>query len=154
MRTFTVEVECDEDHCEDGDCLPGDGMRRTRIKSKSKKAAKADAAARSTRRRVIEDADGRCEVRASLADALRRDLLSDYDALVVERALRACTIQAQGVHERRKRSSGGSLSTRENLMAACNRCNDWIEDRPLIARRLGLAVRAGDPEWSKLGAGS
>lgn len=30
MRTLTVEVECEEDHCEDGDCLPcefcgGDG---------------------------------------------------------------------------------------------------------------------------------
>lgn len=30
-RTFTVDIDCDEDHCEDGDCLPcqncdGEGM--------------------------------------------------------------------------------------------------------------------------------
>lgn len=129
-------------------------MRRTRIRSKSAKAGRADAAARSARRRVIEDAEGACQVRPVLIAALRDDWdpLAYDDAVEVEKALRRCTFQAQGVHERRKRSSGGSLSTPANLMAACNRCNDWVEDRPLIAHRLGLVVRPGDPEWEELGA--
>ena len=53
-----------------------------------------------------------------------------------------CRGMAEGVHERKKRSQGGSLTDHVNLMSACNVCNGWVEDNPAEARRLGLAVRA------------
>lgn len=62
-----------------------------------------------------------------------------------------CHVQAIGLHERRKRSAGGSLTRVANLMGTCSPCNSWVEDNPDAAHRLGLVVRAGDSEWSALG---
>ena len=53
-----------------------------------------------------------------------------------------CRGMAEGVHERKKRSQGGSLTDPANLLSACNVCNGWVEDNPLEARRLGLSVHA------------
>ena len=53
-----------------------------------------------------------------------------------------CRRYAEGVHERKKRSQGGSLTDPANLMSACNVCNGWVEDNPKEARRLGLTVHA------------
>lgn len=61
-----------------------------------------------------------------------------------------CTRRAEGLHELRKRSAGGSLTNLDNLRRACNRCNCWVEDHPVTARRLGLVVRSGDPTWEAL----
>lgn len=61
-----------------------------------------------------------------------------------------CSQRAQGLHELRKRSAGGSLTNRSNLLRACNPCNTWVEDHPTQARELGLVVRAGDPGWDEL----
>lgn len=64
-----------------------------------------------------------------------------------------CTGNVQGLHERRKRSAGGSLKNPANLIPACNGCNGWIEDHPEDAReRFGvrLVVREGDFEWDLL----
>ena len=68
---------------------------------------------------------------------------------------RLCAGEVQGIHERRKRSAGGSLRKPANLVPACNLCNGWIEDavgedRELL-HELGLVVSAGDPEWDELG---
>lgn len=65
-----------------------------------------------------------------------------------------CVKQIGGLHERRKRSSGGSLVNPDNLLPACNPCNGYIEDQPRLVRRLTgtkLIVREGDAEWSHLG---
>jgi hypothetical protein len=65
-----------------------------------------------------------------------------------------CRGAVEGLHERRKRSAGGSLVNKQNLIPACNRCNGWIEDEPAAARDLfgtALVVREGDPEWLELG---
>lgn len=56
-------------------------------------------------------------------------------------------------HERRKRSAGGSILNPDNLVGACNRHNEWVEDNPGLARQLGgtrLVVREGDPEYEAL----
>lgn len=66
-----------------------------------------------------------------------------------------CARRIEGLHERRKRSAGGSLVNGENLIPACNWCNGWIEDNPAAARDLfgtALVVREGDLEWEALGA--
>ena len=44
------------------------------------------------------------------------------------------------VHERKKRSQGGSLTDPDNLMACCPFCNGFVEDRPEVSRSLGLVV--------------
>jgi len=65
-----------------------------------------------------------------------------------------CTGQISGLHERRKRSAGGSLINRTNLLASCTLCNDYIEDHPEVKDATGtmLVVREGDPEWHQLGS--
>lgn len=66
-----------------------------------------------------------------------------------------CTFVVQGLHERRKRSSAGSLTVAANLIPACNWCNGWIEDNPREARDLfgsWLVIREADDEWEALGA--
>lgn len=62
-----------------------------------------------------------------------------------------CRGKIEGLHELRKRSAGGSLVNRQNLIPACNWCNSWVEDNPLLAHEWGLVVREGDPEWERLG---
>jgi hypothetical protein len=64
----------------------------------------------------------------------------------------SCTGRLEGMHERRKRSAGGSLTNRQNLLPSCNRCNVAVEDHPLEAHRIGLVVRPGDPEFKELAA--
>lgn len=65
-----------------------------------------------------------------------------------------CTGRIGGIHERRKRSSSGSVSIGRNLIPACNWCNGWVEDNAGPARDLfgsWLVLREGDPEWEALG---
>ena len=66
-----------------------------------------------------------------------------------------CTGLITGLHERRKRSSGGSLTNPQNLIPACSWCNGFVEDEPAQVRHHTgdlLVVRPGDPEWDALGA--
>lgn len=61
----------------------------------------------------------------------------------------------QGLHERRKRSAGGSLINPLNLIPACNWSNGFIEDNPKLIRDLFgqvLVVREGDEDWEQLGS--
>lgn len=51
-----------------------------------------------------------------------------------------CTITADALHERKKRSQGGSLTDPVNCLRACNSCNTRVEDLGEIARGLGLTV--------------
>lgn len=64
-----------------------------------------------------------------------------------------CQGVPSGLHERRKRSSGGSLTVLANLLTACSPCNLWVEDHPEVAHLLGLVVRPGDHEWFMCGKG-
>lgn len=67
-----------------------------------------------------------------------------------------CRHMADCVHERRKRSQGGSMTNRANLAVLCSPCNNAIEsdaDVARLAHEVGLVVRRGDPEWEELGNG-
>lgn len=66
-----------------------------------------------------------------------------------------CTGRAQTLHERRKRSAGGSVLKLANVMPSCFICNDAVENIPMIhfAQAAGVVVREGDPEWDELGKG-
>lgn len=65
---------------------------------------------------------------------------------------RHCRGKIEGLHELRKRSAGGSLLNPDNLVPACNYCNGWVEQNPSLAWELGLVLRAGDPDYERLGA--
>lgn len=61
-----------------------------------------------------------------------------------------CRGRPGGLHERRKRSSWGSVEHAPNLIPCCNSANGWVEDQAGSAReRFGtwLVLREGDPEW-------
>jgi len=64
---------------------------------------------------------------------------------------RLCSGHIQGLHELRKRGSGGSLSNLDNLIPSCNWCNGWVEENPDLAWMMQLVVRPGDPDWERLG---
>jgi 5-methylcytosine-specific restriction endonuclease McrA len=51
-----------------------------------------------------------------------------------------CTNQALAIHERKKRSQGGSLVDPANLMACCFYCNGHVEDNPALYKSLGIVV--------------
>lgn len=66
-----------------------------------------------------------------------------------------CAHRIQGLHERRKSSSGGSRLNPANLIPACNWGNSALECIPAKVRELTrdrLVVRPGDDEWLELGA--
>jgi len=66
-----------------------------------------------------------------------------------------CSGRIEGLHERRKRSAGGSLVNPNNLIPACNWSNGFVEDQPTLIRDLFgqvLVVREGDEDWERLGA--
>jgi hypothetical protein len=92
--------------------------------------------------RALRAAGARCELGPVIAAAGGRS---------------GCTGRVEGMHERRKRSAGGSLVNPRNLMASCNRCNSFVECEPKQIRELtgtALVVREGDAEWDELGARS
>lgn len=70
--------------------------------------------------------------------------------LMKETHYEGCTGRATTFHEKRKRSAGGSITNRENLMASCHLCNMYVEEFPEISHHLGLVLREGDPEWAAM----
>lgn len=116
-------------------------LKRSEIKPRSKKRAQFMKDDRVPMIKSLIEMGYGCEIGVILAEV-------GHDS--------KCNGQIQGIHERRKRSAGGSLTNRSNLLAACNPCNDYIEDHPEIKDLTGtlLVVREGDPEWHQLGARS
>lgn len=51
---------------------------------------------------------------------------------------RGCWGQMQGLHHLRKRSQGGAVMDRANVLRSCNSGNGWVEDWPVLARQAGL----------------
>ena len=117
-------------------------MKRTPLKPRSKKMAKVY---KDHRIPLIEElkAEGLgCEV----CPILRRKGIETH-----------CAGEIQGIHERRKRSSAGSLIQRGNLLASCNWGNEFIEQEPALVRAktgCALVLRSGDPEWDVMGSGN
>lgn len=86
--------------------------------------------------------------------AIRREYLRTQFICEIGEALRAwapydkgckeghdqCLIASSCIHERKKRSQGGSLTDPANLMATCVPCNGWVEDHPATAWAMGVWV--------------
>lgn len=122
----------------------GWGQRKPlRPVSNRKTRAKAD------RRAMMAPAP--CEVGPTFLFASRDDRWEIADRKTMDAIVANCNGRTSGKHERRKRSSQGSLTNPANLMDCCSPCNVAIEDQPRIAHMLGLVVRPGDPEWTELG---
>lgn len=116
-----------------------------------KRESASKAAERAERRALVKaliDAGlWECQVGLTLSRAsfILSTTSAEDRALSVARV--SCHMTIEGLHERRKRSAGGSLTLLTNLMPSCNPCNGWIEDHPQLAHRLGLVVREGDDDW-------
>jgi len=113
-------------------------VKRSRLKSRSSKRAEVYVHRRAAIEAMVADGVG-CLICPVLVEA----------GVPTERCA-----GIQGLHERRKRSAGGSLLNPQNLIPACNWSNGWIEDNPAAARELfgsALVVREGDSEFESLG---
>lgn len=64
---------------------------------------------------------------------------------VVDHGYRDCTLTMQGLHHLQKRSAGGALIDRANVLRSCNPCNSYVENEPILARQAGLVRRAWVP---------
>ncbi len=114
---------------------------RTPMRQRSKKRERLMATERGPLVKRLRDEGVRCEIGHVLAAAGVTPF--------------RCSGEVEGIHERRKRSSAGSLTVAENLIPACNWCNGWVEDHPSEAREVAgdwLVLRPGDDGYDDLGA--
>lgn len=126
-------------------------LRRTPIRRRSARKEQEMAERRKLLEQiVVVEGRDRCEIVPWLHLAWHSMRDGGFTTLWV--GTRDCRGVVEGLHERRKRSSQGSLTNRQNLIPSCNACNRWVEENPLLARRIGLVVRPGDPEWEELAA--
>jgi len=121
----------------------GSGLKRTRMKQRSDERSKFMREVRAPQVKALRESGERCLIGPMLAD----EGFEEW---------RNCVGEIGGLHERRKRSAGGSLTNPSNLVPACNLCNGLIEDSHGDLRawfhEVGLVVKAGDDEWDDLGA--
>ncbi len=54
-----------------------------------------------------------------------------------------CTVTAVDLHEKLKRSRGGSIIDPDNITACCRSCHEWTEREPRLATAVGLLT----PTW-------
>lgn len=111
----------------------------------------AKAAEREQRRRLVKALQDAGLWECQIGPVLRRAYFDGV--LAVGGGDVDCLDEPSGIHERRKRSSGGSLITLANLMPACSFHNQWVERFPEKAHLLGLVVRPGDNDWFLCGEG-
>ena len=97
-------------------CKAGRLMRRTRLRSVSKRQQAKNRELARARKIIVERSGGLCE----------GDGFSDY-----------CTGVGTDAHHVRTRSQGGTHDP-ENLRWLCHPCHMWIHDHPLSAREAGL----------------
>lgn len=122
-----------------------------------KRESASKAAERAERRALVKalvDAGlWECQIGVTLTRAMYLPIeeLSPEPHAEVLGGVSGCQHEPSGLHERRKRSSGGSVTMLANLMPACSLCNGWVERYPETAHLLGLVVRPGDHEWFMLG---
>lgn len=117
---------------------PGGPLKRSPLKSRSDERAKFMREVRAPLVAAMVETGVTCQIAPILREA-------GIPAL--------CERSISGLHERRKRSSGGSLVNSKNLIPACSWCNSFIEIEPKLVRELTgdrLVVRSSDPEWEEL----
>jgi hypothetical protein len=73
--------------------------------------------------------------------------LHGVDQSIVLSALRACGLNARSteVHEKLKRSRGGSIVDDANVAALCRRCHRFTEEYPRLSTMAGLLI----PSWQR-----
>jgi hypothetical protein len=69
----------------------------------------------------------------------------ERDQRVTVNAMRACTLYSAEVHERRKRSRGGSIVDDANVACLCSSCHRFTESEPRLSTLAGLLI----PSWEK-----
>jgi hypothetical protein len=129
-------------------------LKRSPLEGGSSLARTGRLKPRSEKRKKLYAEDRRPYVEALLAAGVGCELGPILAELGIRRR---CAGRLEGLHERRKRSAGGSLTNRANLVPACNLCNGYLEDavgadRELIEGCDALVVREGHPEYVRLGA--
>lgn len=103
-------------------------MKRTRLRSRSKKATAQHAEYLRFVGRLAAESDI-CEVCPIISRA--------------DPGWRGCTHYMQGLHHLRKRSAGGDLMDPANVLRSCNNGNGWVEDHPKLAKHIGLTIPGG-----------
>lgn len=104
-------------------------MRRSPIRRRSKKR---EAYYRDTRRPLVE----KMLKGTPVCEAGPVIWVAGYDS--------KCQRVAVDVHERKRRSQGGSLEDPVNLMRVCRLCHGWIDAHPAVSYHLGLLVKSWD----------
>lgn len=120
-------------------------MKRSPMRPQSSDKARE----RAERRALVEALTAADLWHCQVGVTLRRAYYDGHDLPIGELD---CFDTPSGIHERRKRSAGGSLTLLANLMPACTFHNQWVEANPGKAHDLALVVRPGDHEWNMLGA--
>lgn len=102
-------------------------QRKSQLKRVSDKRRIENAERERTRRIVTKRSGGVCEGRA---------LIATVDPV----AASACKKRADDMHEKRKRSRGGSITDPSNIAHLCRSCHEWTEAEPALATQVGLLV--------------
>lgn len=114
-------------------------MKRTEMKRSTKPMAKRSAKAEAR----YAGTDGKGEGRRAFVRRILRERPSCEVAITGR-----CTYDATEVHERLRRSAGGSITDDANVMALCHWCHQWVHANPRISYERGWLVRRGpeDPD--------
>jgi hypothetical protein len=134
--------------------LQRSSMKRTGGPDRSGELKRTPMKQRSTKRAEFMREDRVPRIEAMVKDGRGCEIGPELSRLGVRLVRRHCKGGIEGLHERRKRSAGGSLTNDDNLVPACNYCNGWIEDNPDTVRELTgtqFVVREGDDEYEALG---
>lgn len=88
-----------------------------------------------------------CEGPAHLRPLMRHPELSDRDRAVIVVALNECGLRRRSteVHEKKKRSRGGSITEDANCLALDAGCHRFTEAEPRLATLAGMLT----PSWEK-----
>lgn len=121
---------------------PAPAKQRKPMRMRSAKKEKEYAGSGGRRAVVAGLLEARPKCQAGVLIGTR--LLNDMGAVprtAAEAATAArCTVRTKHVHEVLRRSAGGSILDKDNLLALCETCHRFCHEHPRIARELGLLV--------------
>lgn len=110
-------------------------MKRTEMKRSTKPMAKRSAKAKAR----YAGTDGKGEGRR---DFVRRILDERPECEVA--LPQWCDRQATEVHEKLRRSAGGSITDDANVLAVCHWCHQWVHANPAMSLKKGWLVSRYD----------
>lgn len=121
-------------------------MKRTRLRPRSAKRQAIAQERRDFVDRILAER-GYCEGPHHLRPMMRVPELSDRDRALIVVTLNDCGINRlpTEVHEKLKRSRGGSILDPDNVLALCHACHFFTEAEPRLATMAGMLT----PSWEK-----